>query len=1119
MWEVQRAIWILLGRNPDIHYSGPSYPPFRQAVVQCLVDSANSNAATWEPSCGDKVAVIFNIEVNWDDLIPDVQVVILEVPYCPPISCPQDVGIECNESLDPKLNPKLGQPTTADCCAIANTYSDAVTPGNCPVKYTITRTWTAKTACRTNTCQQIITVKDTTAPVVTKGVIESCYKSVADAEAAALAATTATDNCTEAAGLVKTVKTEGVCAATVTVTVTDACNNSAEVVYQTKVYTAAPVLANLPEVTKSVQCTADVPAVAPVTAQDSCGESLTVTFDEQQSGDACNRTITRTWTATDCAGNEASFTQTITVKDVTKPVIGSIPSGGELGCNPTSLPTDASVKSQVLATDNCGTPIVTVTHVDGGTACAPTRKFTVRVTDDCGNPVEQTVTFTWKSDTTPPAITCPPNSTTGVNTGVATATDNCDQNPVITYTDVVTTNQCGTTTVRTWKATDSCGNSSTCDQIISTSNGLGGICGNVLRDCNADGNLLGEDGLAGIKVVLKTKSGTPIVTNVSGADGSYCFTSLTGGTYTVSVILPANYKLTTGCVTNKWKDWYGNDCWNDDKGNKHWNDSNGVHHWKCLSDGLERWCKSDGKQYCKDSYGRAKLVNRDCDTDDDDDSYGKSCWKDAKGYTHWVDSDGRDCWKDGYGKVHRKDGSGNECWSDNSGNKHWTDCDGKHRWKDRTGKRYCDNGSGGGSPDDDTDEEECARSTGNSCDRQIVVVACLTQSGVNFGLTGTCPSVSLVKTGPVNAKVGETITFKFAVTNTGNTCLYGGMSINDPMLGGEIWHQTPVVPGEGFLISKIYVVKSTDPRTLCNTATAIGHPPAGLPTVTDDASWCVTVTNASLPKPPCPDVQPGNCKVDLNCYGVTGATSCKVKRSTTKGGPYTCIKTGLTPGAFTDASCVNGATYYYVVSAICNGVETPDSDEVCAVPSAGVPSPWQSKDIGSVGKVGGASYDSSYKKFTVIGSGVDIWNYADEFRYMYQAASGDCSIIARVASVGNTDPWAKAGIMIRESLSSGAEHASVFVTPANGVAFQYRDSTGGSSGNVNSTGMSAPYWVKLVRSGNTFTAYRSSNGWTWTTIGSRYISMSSSVYIGLAVTSHSDGAACTAVIDNVSATP
>ena len=91
-------------------------------------------------------------------------------------------------------------------------------------------------------------------------------------------------------------------------------------------------------------------------------------------------------------------------------------------------------------------------------------------------------------------------------------------------------------------------------------------------------------------------------------------------------------------------------------------------------------------------------------------------------------------------------------------------------------------------------------------------------------------------------------------------------------------------------------------------------------------------------------------------------------------------------------------------------------------------------------------------------------------------------------------------------------------SPVSGSS-QYRTSTGGTSGNVNTTGLVAPYWVKIVRVSNTFTSYRSANGTSWTSLGSQTITMGANVSIGLSVTSHNDGTLCTAVFDNVTATP
>ncbi len=175
---------------------------------------------------------------------------------------------------------------------------------------------------------------------------------------------------------------------------------------------------------------------------------------------------------------------------------------------------------------------------------------------------------------------------------------------------------------------------------------------------------------------------------------------------------------------------------------------------------------------------------------------------------------------------------------------------------------------------------------------------------------------------------------------------------------------------------------------------------------------------------------------------------------------------------------------------------------------------WQHQDVGSVAAAGNAS--STACAWTIIGSGADIWDTADEFHYVYQSLSGDGQIIARVVSITNTDPWAKAGVMIRETLTSSSKHAMMVVARSNGTAFQRRTSTGGSSTHTAGSSVTAPYWVKLARVGNTLTGYESSNGSTWTQVGTDTITMATNVYIGLCVTSHNDGTLCTAVVDNIS---
>jgi regulation of enolase protein 1 (concanavalin A-like superfamily) len=146
---------------------------------------------------------------------------------------------------------------------------------------------------------------------------------------------------------------------------------------------------------------------------------------------------------------------------------------------------------------------------------------------------------------------------------------------------------------------------------------------------------------------------------------------------------------------------------------------------------------------------------------------------------------------------------------------------------------------------------------------------------------------------------------------------------------------------------------------------------------------------------------------------------------------------------------------------------------------------------------------------------MDIWDASDQFRFVYQTLNGDGEIIARVDNLENTDGWAKAGIMIREDLAGDAPNVLVATTPGNGTTFQWRATRGGDSASTAGFAGPARKWVRLVRSGNTFTGYYSANGTAWTLLRTTAVSMPSQVYIGLAVTSHNPSATATAAFSNV----
>jgi regulation of enolase protein 1 (concanavalin A-like superfamily) len=181
--------------------------------------------------------------------------------------------------------------------------------------------------------------------------------------------------------------------------------------------------------------------------------------------------------------------------------------------------------------------------------------------------------------------------------------------------------------------------------------------------------------------------------------------------------------------------------------------------------------------------------------------------------------------------------------------------------------------------------------------------------------------------------------------------------------------------------------------------------------------------------------------------------------------------------------------------------------------SSSLPSPWHQGDIGAVPIAGSTQYANG--TFSIKASGADIWGTADAFHFVYQQLSGDFTIQARVASVQEASTWSKAGVMIRETLSASSKHALALVSAARGVALQWRPTTGGDSLNRAGSASAPPRWVRLQRSGSTFTASESSNGSTWTVISAASISMASTVYAGLAVTSHSTSATTIADLTNV----
>jgi regulation of enolase protein 1 (concanavalin A-like superfamily) len=180
---------------------------------------------------------------------------------------------------------------------------------------------------------------------------------------------------------------------------------------------------------------------------------------------------------------------------------------------------------------------------------------------------------------------------------------------------------------------------------------------------------------------------------------------------------------------------------------------------------------------------------------------------------------------------------------------------------------------------------------------------------------------------------------------------------------------------------------------------------------------------------------------------------------------------------------------------------------------------WQANDIGDVSAAGHSFVDEqSGPEFTVVGSGADVWGTADEFHFLSREVVGNFDFSAR-AGVDDVDKWTKAGLMMRDGLAADARHAFIIQTPRTerGVAFQRRPVTGGSSVHTAGPASAPPGFLRLVRDGDTISAYhKAAVTDSWTLIGTQtFTSLPATVRIGFAVSSHVDGTLATGYFDNL----
>lgn len=193
---------------------------------------------------------------------------------------------------------------------------------------------------------------------------------------------------------------------------------------------------------------------------------------------------------------------------------------------------------------------------------------------------------------------------------------------------------------------------------------------------------------------------------------------------------------------------------------------------------------------------------------------------------------------------------------------------------------------------------------------------------------------------------------------------------------------------------------------------------------------------------------------------------------------------------------------------------TFDSVSVTGNSAVRLPQPWASVAFGD-SRGGSATYSNG--TFTITGGGSDVWGTTDGLQMVYQTLLEDTEISARVTSIENTHPFAKAGVMMR---GFGDAQATVIldVRPDGSIEFMVRPTSGATMSFIAGAFQPTPVWLKLARHGSQFTGSFSADGVTWTTVGTAEATLPSdeSGIVGMAVSSHDPSHTNTSTFDHVS---
>lgn len=374
---------------------------------------------------------------------------------------PADIAISCGAMLPTSV------PVVSDNCSeVSLNYFEENISGAAGCSQTI-RTWIATDACgNVSSVTQHVTFTDNESPVII-GVPQDI--TISCGESAPVAEVTATDNCNQDVTLSFDESTQQTACGQVVNRIWTASDDCGNISIATQSITitddTAPIIIAQPEIIVSCNALAGLQ----IETQDQCSSAVTVTSADNILSLGCSYDLMRTWTATDACGNSAQFVQLVHVTDNTPPTFISIPPSYQIPCG-----VPAFYEAPVV-TDDCGSVDLQFSEVQSGSGCNFTIQRTWTATDNCGNSSTAGQTITSADNVSPVLYNVPANANYSCNEysgppaiPAVYATDNCDTNPQVSFSEQTITGDCQNEfqLIRTWVATDVCGNSVTKTQHI-----------------------------------------------------------------------------------------------------------------------------------------------------------------------------------------------------------------------------------------------------------------------------------------------------------------------------------------------------------------------------------------------------------------------------------------------------------------------------------------------------------------------------------------------------------------------------------------------------------------------------------------------------------------------------